>query len=119
MAAPNIAKLSSITGKSGGAALTTTLTTALLTNAAASGLVYKLNSVYVANVDATNPTDFTISINKGTTYRLAPALTISAKQTVVVVDKNSPIYLEEGDILQGGASNASRAEVVFSYEIIS
>lgn len=119
MTAPNIAALSSITGKSNGAALTTTLTTALLTNAAASGLVYKLNALYVANVDASNPTTFTIVLNKGTRYHLANAISISAGQSVVVVDKNSPIYLEEGDIIEGGAANASRAEVAFSYEIIS
>ena len=43
MAAPNIVDVSTITGKTTGGALDTTLTTVLLANAAASGKVFKIN----------------------------------------------------------------------------
>ncbi len=122
MAAPNLLNPTTCTGKTVGAALGVTLTTALLTNAAASGKVLKVNSVYVANVDGANSADLTMSVNDAsaaTTYKIANTIAISGDSTLVVVEKDSPIYLEEGDILQGGASAAGDLEAVISYEEIS
>jgi hypothetical protein len=122
MAAPNLYAPTTCTGKTVGAALGITLTTALLTNAAASGKVLKVNSMYVANVDGTNSADLTVSVNDAsaaTTYKLANTIAVAADSTLVVIEKDSPIYLEEGDILQGGASAAGDLECIISYEDIS
>ena len=54
MANPNIVNVTSIYGQTTYAALTTTITTVLLANSAASGKVFKINSIMVANVDGTN-----------------------------------------------------------------
>jgi hypothetical protein len=48
----------------------------LLANSAASGKVYKINSIMIANVDGTNAADVTVDINTaagggGTSYALA------------------------------------------------
>ena len=48
MANPNIVTVTSILGNTTGIALTTTLTTVLLANAAASGKVFKIESIMVA-----------------------------------------------------------------------
>ena len=50
MSAPNLATVSTITAKSVAAALTT-LGTDVLTNAADSGKVFKVNNVVVGNID--------------------------------------------------------------------
>ena len=55
MAAPNLRTPSTVTGKTAPAALTTSLT-AVLSNAAASGKVLKVNTIRTANVAATSVT---------------------------------------------------------------
>jgi len=50
MAAPNIVDVTTITGKSAVVDLTTTAATAVVSNAAASGKVFKINSLVVSNV---------------------------------------------------------------------
>lgn len=122
MAAPNLLNPTTCTGKTVGAALTTTLTTALLTNAAASGKVLKVNSVYIGNIDGTNSADATLSFNDASpalTTVFVSAVAVAGKSTLVAITKDSPLYLEEGDILQGGASANGDLVAVISYEDIS
>jgi hypothetical protein len=124
MAAPNIVNVTTITAKTTYAALTTTLTTILLANAASSGKVFKINSIFISNVDGTNPADVTIKINtaaagSGTSYALASTVTIPADSSLSLIDKNNAIYLEEDKSILGGASANSDLEIVISYEEIS
>ena len=58
MAAPNIVNVTSIYGKSMGAALGTTLTTDILT--CSSNKLLKINSIIVSSVDASNAADVTV-----------------------------------------------------------
>jgi hypothetical protein len=124
MANPNIVNVTSILGETTYAALTTTLTTVLLANAAASGKVYKVNSIMVANVDGTNAADVTVDINTaagggGTSYALASTISVPADATLNLVDKNSSFYLMEDKSILGGASANSDLEIIISYEIIN
>ena len=124
MAAPNIVNVTTITGKTTYAALTTTLTTVLLANAASSGKVFKINSIMVANVDGTSAADVTVDINtaaagSGTSYALAATIAVPADATLSVVDKTNSFYLEEDKSILGGASANSDLEIVISYEEIN
>jgi hypothetical protein len=124
MANPNIVNVSDIRGKTTYAALTTTLTTVLLANAASSGKVFKINSIMIANVDGTNSADVSIDINtaaagSGTSYALANTISVPADATLNLIDKNSSFYLEEDKSILGGASANSDLEIVISYEEIS
>jgi hypothetical protein len=124
MANPNIVNVTSILGETTYAALTTTLTTVLLANAAASGKVYKVNSIMVANVDGTNAADVTVDINTaagggGTSYALASTISVPADATLNLIDKNSSFYLMEDKSIIGGASANSDLEIIISYEIIN
>lgn len=121
MAAPNIVNVSAIYGKTVGGALTTS-SADILTNSAGSGKVFKINSVYVANVDGTNNADVTVTwydASATTTYNLAKTVTVPADATLVVVDKEAQLYLEEGDKISALASAASDLEITISYEDIS
>ena len=60
MANPNIVSVSSIYGQSMGEALTTTLTTDIMT--CQSNKVLKINYIGVANTHATNATDVTVKV---------------------------------------------------------
>ena len=117
MAAPNIVGVTTITGKTAVQAVTTSAT-AIVTNSAASGKVFKVNALYVSNVDGTNNADVNVDIFRSSTaYRIAYTVSVPADATLDVISKS--IYLEEGDALRLTASANSRLEAVCSYEEIS
>ena len=117
MAAPNILIASSIYGKQVGAALDTTTTTSLLANAASSNKLLKINSIIVANVDGSSSADATVSWYDGSTdYHLAKTVAVPADSTLVVVGKDSPIYLEERHSIRGGAGTNRDLEVLICYD---
>ena len=124
MAAPNLASLTTITAKTGLTDLNSTSATTLLSNAASSGKVLKLSSLYVCNVDGTNNADITIKVHSaasggGTGYAIASTIVVPADGSAVVIDKNSPVYLEEDKSLVATASAADDLECVLSYEELS
>jgi len=119
MAAPNIVNVATITGKTYGAALDTTVTTSLVSNSASSGKVFKINTILVSN-DGTSDATVTVDHYNGTTgYKIASTINVPADSTLVLLDKNSSLYLEEGCSVRGGASTASDLEILISYEEIS
>ena len=119
MAAPNLKVVENILGKTEGYAVTTNLAAAL-SNGAASGKVFKINSVYCANVDGTAAADITLEHYNGTTgFKLANTITVPADATQVLVTREAYIYLEEGHSLRAQASAAGDLELVISYEDIS
>ncbi len=122
MAAPNIAALTSIIGK------TTTGTigvssSVLLANAASSNKGFKVNAIIVSKVDGTAGADATIgytngSSGLGTTRYLASTITVPGDATLVVLGKDTPVYMEENTSITGRASAAGDLEYVISYEEI-
>ena len=117
MAAPNIVNVATITGKTAVLAVTTSAT-AIVTNSAASGKVFKVNALYVSNVDGTNNADLTVDIYRSSTaYHIAKTVNVPADATLDVISKS--IYLEEGDSLRLTANANSDLEAVCSYEEIS
>ena len=117
MTAPNIVNVATILGETAVADLGTTLTTTLLTCAAEN--VNKMNLIRVTNVtdnDATTTIDSEVA---GTHKKLCNELTVPANSSVDVIDKTSSFYLQEGDLIRGGASAASTLEVTISYEKIN
>ena len=119
MANPNLVNVTSITGESVQAALTTTLTTEIL--AAASDTLVKVNSIIIANIDGTNAVDVSVFITKsgGSPIAIASTISVPADATLVVIDKNSALYLEEGDNLEAGASANSDATITVNFEILN
>ena len=117
MAAPNIVNVTTITGKTAVQAVGTSATS-IVTNSAASGKVFKINALYVSNVDGTNNAEMSVSIlRSSTSYHIAKTVVVPADATIDVLSK--AIYLEEGDELQLLANAASDLEAVCSYEEIS
>jgi len=119
MANPNIVNVTSIYGKTMGAALGTTVTTQIL--ACASNKLYKINSIIVSNVDGSASAEATVQFYDSSataTYHLAKMITVSGKSTLIVVGKDAPVYLEESDEIRAGASASSDLEIIISYEIL-
>jgi hypothetical protein len=119
MAAPNIVAVTTIIGKTAVQAVTTSAT-AIVSNSAGSNKVFKINSLTIANVDGTNAADITVDhFRSSTARRLASTITVPADATLVVISKDTAIYLEEGDSLRCTASADGDLEAVCSYEEIS
>ena len=119
MAAPNLASPTTITAKTARYAVTASLAAAL-TNAAASGKVLKMNSIFCANVDGTNAADISLSIYNGSTDTyLAKTIEVPAGATQILSSKDTYFYLEEGDSIRALASAASDLELVIGYEEIA
>jgi len=117
MAAPNIVGVTTITGKTAVMAVTTSAT-AIVTNSSSSGKVFKVNALYVANIDGTNACDLTVDLFRSSTaYKIASTVSVPADATLDVISKS--IYLEEGDALRLTAGANSDLEAVCSYEEIS
>lgn len=124
MSAPNIVNVSTITGKAATIALSTTSATVLVSNTASSSKVFKINMIQVSNVDGTNAADVTVDLHSaaaggGTAYSLVSTISIPADASLIVVDKNTSIYLEEDRSITATAGTASDLEVIVSYEEIS
>lgn len=124
MAAPNIIAATSVLGKTATVDLTTTSATEVLSNADSSGKVFKVNTLIVANVDGTNAADITVSYYSednigGTATEIIQSKSVAAETNLVVINKDTPIYLEENRSLGAAASASSDLKVIVSYEEIS
>jgi hypothetical protein len=117
MTAPNIVNVATITGKTAVQAVGTSAT-AIVTNSAASGKVFKINALYVSNVDGTSNAEINVDIFRSSSaYHIAKTIVVPADATLDVISKS--LYLEEGDTLRLTANAASDLEAVCSYEEIS
>ena len=124
MSAPNIVNVTTITGKSAVVDLTTTNATLVVENTAASNKVFKINSLVVSNVDGTNAADITIALYSednigGTATEIVSTVSVPADASLIVIDKNTSIYLEEDRSIGATAGSANDLKVVVSYEEIS
>lgn len=124
MAAPNLANPTTITGKTVTVALSSTSATSILSNASSSGKVFKINSLYVSNVDGTNAANITIQYYSaaslgGTAFPIVFTVTVPADSTLIVIGKDTQIYLEENTSIGATASVANDLTVIASYEDIS
>jgi hypothetical protein len=124
MSAPNIVNVTTITGKSAVVSLTGTSATLIVENPASSNKVFKINSLVVSNVDGTNAADITVSFFSednigGTATEIVSTVSVPADASLVVIDKNTSIYLEEDRSLGATAGAANDLKVIVSYEEIS
>jgi hypothetical protein len=131
MANPNIVNVTSIYGVT--TYLTPSATTAvvLLPNAASSGKVFKINSIVAANVNGSASVATTVSIytngavaqgsapSGGTAFPLVSAVQVPSNASLIVVDKSTQLYLQEGTSLVVTSGTASGITYVVSYEDIS
>jgi hypothetical protein len=118
MAAPNLKTPTTIIGKTAGYAVTTSLAAAL-SNSAASGKVFKVNVVRAANLTTGIATvDLTVFRSATDTYIIKSA-SVAPNSSLVLIDRNEYLYLEEGDALRAGANAISTIDLTIHYEEIT
>ena len=127
MANPNIVSVATIEGGNLGWNLTNTLTTQLLT--VNTDYVVKINRIVCTNIHATDAANLNLYVGgmgsgatgisttgADATVYLSKVISVPANASLVVSD--TPIYLMEGDTLNGGSSAASSLDLFITYETL-
>ena len=131
MANPNIVNVTTIYGKTTYLTPSGTTAVVLLPNAASSGKVLKINQIVAANVNGSAAVDTTVSLytngavaqgsapSGGTAYPIVSTVSVPADASLIVTDKTTAIYLEEGNSISVTSGTASGITYSISYEDIS
>ena len=124
MANPKISATSNIYANNSLVNLTDTSATQLVSNAASSGKVFLVDSIYVSNVDGSNACDITIEIfpnddNTGTATKLVSTVSVPADAVLVPLLKDGTIALLEDRSIYATASAGNDLHVVTSWKEIS
>ena len=123
MANPNIVNLTAIYGNVNNVSLTTTSATSLVSNAASSGQVLKIDSIVVANTTGSTA-NITINVYSaaslgGTAYPIASSIAVPAYSTLIVTDKSTSFYVMENMSVGATAGTASALVATITWEQIS
>ena len=125
MANPNIVNVATINGNMLSAAVNELASQSqIVTNAASSGKIFKVNSLYVANIDGTASVDVTVRMFSqaalgGTATAIASTVAVAADSTLVVITKDSAIYVLENQSMGIFASASGDAVFTCSWDEIS
>jgi len=130
MAAVNIVNVTSIYGKTTYYVPSGTAAVVLLPNAAASSTVMKINEITATNTTGT-AANTTVSIytngavaqgsapSGGTAYPIAGTISVPANAALIVSDKTTAFYLEEGVSISITSGTASAITYTVSYELMA
>ena len=118
MANPNIVNVATINGNTNYAAVGTgTPDTQILSNAASSGKIFKVNSLYVSNIDGTASADVSVRVYNaatlgGTAFSIASTVAVGADSTLVLITKDTAIYILENSSM--GIMASASGDLVFN-----
>ena len=131
MANPNLLAATTATGNTTYLTPSGTSAVVLLPNAASSGQVFKINQIVATNVNGSSAVNATVSIytngavaqgsapSSGTAYPIASTISVPANAALIVVDKTTQVYLQEGTSITVTSGTASGITYSISYEVIS
>ena len=123
MANPNIVNVTDIYGNISNTVLTGSAQS-VINNAAASGKVYKVNSIVAANTDGTSAVDVTVNVYSqddigGTAFAIASTISVPAGAALIVTDKTTGFYLKEDQSVGALCSDSGNIVLTCSWEEIN
>jgi len=131
MANPNLLAATTALGTTTYLTPTGTTAVVLLPNGATSGQVFKINQIVATNVNGSSAVNATVSIytngaqaqgnppSSGTAYPIASTISVPANAALIVVDKTTQLYLQEGTSITVTSGTANGITYSISYEVIS
>lgn len=124
MANPNIVNVATINGNMSFGAVPLEASIAQIVSHGADSKIFKINSLYISNVDGTNSADVTVRIypaatNTGTPRNLVSTVAVAADSTLVLITKDTAIYLLETHSIYVFASAENDLEYICSWDEIS
>jgi hypothetical protein len=123
MANPNIVNVTSILGTTTYLTPANTTGNVLLSNAASSNLVFKVNNIVCANVTG-SAANVTVSIDNaaagaGTDFPIVSTVSVPANSSLIAVDKTTSFYLMENQSIVVTSGTSSAITYTISYESIA
>lgn len=119
MAAPNIVAVSSIIGKTAHVPTVATGSGSTVIASVTANHVYKLNSVTAANKSGASALISAYITRSSVNTHIVNSIVVPASASLVLVNKDSGLYLEESDVLMAIASTSGSISLLASYEDIS
>lgn len=117
MAIPNLIQVTAVYGKTTSTGIGTAVTT-VVSNPIGSNRSYKLNSLYLANIDALATARVSVDFfRSSTSIRMIDRMQVAPGDTLVALSRDTSIYLEEGDSLRCYADQEGLLHAVLSFEI--
>ena len=119
----NIVNVTAILGTTTFLTPANTTANVLLSNAASSTLLYKINQIVCANVNGSSAVNATVYINNqaagaGTSFPVISTISVPASASVIAVDKTTAIYLMENQSIVVTSGTSSGITYTISYESI-
>ena len=124
MANPNLLAATTAYGTTTYLTPANTTANVLLSNAASSGKVLKINQIVAANVNGSAAVNATVSIDNaaagaGTDFPIISTVSVPATASLIVVDKTTSIYLMENSSIVETSCTSSGITYSISYEEMS
>ena len=114
MATPNLVNIATITPKNAMGTLGDTNRTTMIDVPAETAV--RIDTILLANDDGTNAVDATVEIsndNGSTYFKILSTVSVPADSTLSLID--TPIYLDETDLIAGTAGAANDLDYHVSY----
>jgi hypothetical protein len=120
MTAPNLYNIATVTGKTTAYQVTTTRAN-MITNPANSNMSIRINSLFVTNISNTNSNGtFTVDFYRNAySTKIANNNVVEPGNTMVIITKDTSIYLEEGDSLGIIGTTNNTMHALLTYEIVT
>jgi hypothetical protein len=123
MANPNIVAVTTILGTTTFLTPANTTANVLLSNAASSGLVFKINNIVAANVTG-SAANTTVSIDNaaagaGTDFPIVSTVSVPGNASLIAVDKTTSFYLMENQSIVVTSGTSAAISYTISYESIA
>ena len=120
----NIVNVTAILGTTTFLTPANTTANVLLSNAASSTLLYKINQIVCANVNGSSAVNATVAINNqaagaGTNFPIISTISVPASASVIAVDKTTAVYLMENSSIVVTSGTSSGITYTISYESIA
>ena len=123
MANPNIVNVTAILGTTTFLTPANTTANVLLSNAASSNLVFKVNNIVCANVTG-SAANVTVSIDNaaagaGTDFPIVSTVSVPGNSSLIAVDKTTSFYLMENQSIVVTSGTSAAITYTISYESIA
>ena len=125
MGNPSIVDVTSIYGTTTLNAITTAgVVVADNAGSATTNKLFKVNLLSISNVDGVNDANVSVQVisgvkgGSGKTMHLVKTVTVPADSTLIVIDKNTSLYLMEDMQIKVIGSAAGDLEAICSYDVI-
>jgi hypothetical protein len=123
MANPNIVNVTAILGTTTFLTPANTTGNVLLSNAASSNLVFKVNNIVCANVTG-SAANVTVSIDNaaagaGTDFPIVATVSVPGNSSLIAVDKTTSFYLMENQSIVVTSGTSAAITYTISYESIA